>query len=456
MYKITQRVVVSMCFAVLCAGNHPVFSMDGDGSGTGTVTEKLNVKGCGSDRWVDEITGFSMSYDGTWSLITSRSDFTGTYTDIKPDRSFSLTFSPSSYDKLISGLEAASDELCGLAPDTSSLKDIVVKSFVAKTNNKWTSVSLKLAISATRHDAAASNKTSYAMKAKIGFIPTGCSGEVIGTLWDSDALVYCGNSDPAVITADNALELVSDVIGSGDTGPVLSTARVDGVQNVTVAGPRREGVGAFARHLARRLFNPSLYSNANTDTSSIKADPADLAPVHAASISINETESCDSGTLTLKGKLSNEGIGVLNLVFNECLLDGDVFNGNAQLSINSFDLGYLTYTDAVMEFELLSASGVSGDVALSGTMRDQLDMASSTEILTLDLVIHDGPANKAFKTEGLVITTVYDDWMCPFYVRRSAGGFTIPCMVMWTPLPCSPWPFRLYSSHFRTRAAACC
>jgi K319L-like, PKD domain len=422
MKTISRRLVMLVWIAAFGMGSSAAFPMDGDESGTGVLTEKLKVKGCGSKNWPGEISGFSMRYDGTWSLTTSRSEFTGTYTDIKPDKSFNLTFSASSYASLISGLEAASDDLCGLAPDTSSLTDVVVKKFTAKLNKKWTTVSIKLALDATRQDSATSGKTSYALKAKTGFVPTGCSGEAIGALGGSDALVYCGNTGPAVITADNALELVSDVIGSGDTGPVLSTASVSGTRNDSTAGVPAQGMGKFAQRLARQLFNSALYSDANTDTSPVITSQAESPSVQAASISINETDACDSGTLTLKGKLSNEGIGVLNLVFNECLLDGDIFDGGGQLTISAFDPGYLTFTDAVMEFERLSSSGVSGDAVLSGTMRDQLDMASGTETLTLDLVIENATSSRVFKTEGLVIATVYDDWMYPSSYSETISG----------------------------------
>jgi chitinase len=419
---ISRRLVMLVCFAVFSMGSVAAFSMDGDGSGTGILTEKLKVKGCGSGKWPGEITGFSMRYDGTWSLTTSRHAFTGTYTDIKPDKSFNLIFSPSSYASLISGLEVASDDLCGLAPETSSLTEIVVKKFTANLNKKWTTVSIKLALAATRQDEVSSSKISYALKSKIDFVPTGCSGEAIGTLRGSDALVYCGNTEPAVITADNALELLTGVFGGGNTAPVLSTASVNDTQNVPSAGVLAQGVGPFAQRLARQLFNPSLYSDAKTDTSAIIPDKVNSPTVQAASISINETEPCDNGTLTLKGKLSNEGIGVLSILFNECLLDGDVFNGSAQLTIKAFDLGYLTFTDAVMEFELLSSSGVSGDSVLSGTVRDQLDMASNTETLTLDVVIKDGMANRVYKTENLVIASVYDNWMYPSTYSETING----------------------------------
>jgi hypothetical protein len=412
-YTVTKRLMVLVCCAVFSLGPGVGFSMDGSTSETGTLTEKLKVKGCGSERWRGEFTGFSMSYDGTWSLTVSDSEYTGTYTDIKPDKSFDLAFSPESFSELISGLEAASDDLCGLAPDSSSLTDIVVKKFVAKLNKKWTAVSINLAIAATRQDAAASNKTSYAMKGKIGFVPTGCSGEAVGYLRGSDALVYCGIPDPAVITADNALELVSNVIGSGNIGPVLNAASTDGTSQVSAAGVGTEGLGSFVPRLARQLFNPALYRDANTDTPSRTADADASLTVQPAAIKIKETESCDSGTMSLKGKLSNQGTGVLRVLFSDCLLDGDLFNGSAKLTISAFDLGYLTFTDAVMEFVMLSASGVSGDTILSGSMRYQLDMAADTEGLTLDLVIQDNTADRAYKAENLVITTVYDDWLYP-------------------------------------------
>ncbi|MGD2056617.1 MAG: hypothetical protein PVJ15_07405, partial [Gammaproteobacteria bacterium] len=417
-----HRLVMLFCVAVFSLGCGNAFSMDGIGTAPGTVKEKLKVKGCGSQRWEDEITGFSMSYDGTWSLTTAGGVFSGTYSDIKPDKKFSLTLSSSSYSDLIAAIEAGSDELCELAAGTSALTDITIKKFTAKLNKKRTAVSIKLAIAATRLDAATSNKTVYRLKGKIGFVPSGCSGETVGSLWGSDALVYCGNPDPAVISADNALELLADVIGSGSTGPVLSTASADGTRQSTATTIATTGLGRLARRLDRQLFDPDLYADARTDSESlaVKADAG--LPVQAAAIKFNETEPCDSGTLSLKGKLSNQGIGSLNLVFHDCLLEGDVFNGSAKLTINAFDLGYLTFTDAVLDFTMLSSSGVAGDILLSGSMRDQLDMAADTETLTLDLVIRDNTADRAYRAEGLVITSVYDDWQYPNYYNMAIEG----------------------------------
>lgn len=419
MTTIATRLLILACFMVFSGMSEVAFSMDGAGSG-GTVSEKFSVKGCGSERWLGTITRFSMRYDGTWALTTSRSEFTGTYVDVKPDRSFNLTFSPSSYANLISGLTSASDDLCRLAPGTSALADVAVKSFVA-TTKKGTSVTLKLALTATRQGETSSNRLSYALKGTAGFAPSGCSGAAIGSLKGSDALVYCGNSEPAVITADNALELLSDVMGSGDATPVLSTASVESAQNDAAAGSLVQGVGTFAQRLARELFSSSLYSAAPAGHS-LQSVPALSPQVQAASISINETDPCDSGTVTLRGKLSNVGIGALSVTFNACLIDGDVFNGPARFTINAFDMNYFTVTDALIEFELLSVSGDSGEIAMSGAIHDQLNIASNTETLTLDMVVSNTTANRVFKTENLVFATAYDSLMYPSSYSVSMSG----------------------------------
>jgi hypothetical protein len=262
------------------------------------------------------------------------------------------------------------------------------------------------------------------LKGKIDFVPSGCSGETVGSLRCSDALVYCGNADPAVISADNALELLSAVIGSGSTGPVLSTASATGARQTTPNTVASAGLGSLAQRLAGQLFKPGLYADANPASPSLATQADAGLPVQAASISINESEPCDNndGILSLKGKLSNQGIGSLNLVFHDCLLEGGVFNGSAKLTISAFDLGYLTFTDAVLDFTMLSSSGVSGDILLSGTMRDQLDMAADTETLTLDLVILDNAADRAYRAEGVVVTTVYDNWQNPHSYNETING----------------------------------
>ena len=414
-HSIARKLGVLFCVAVFSLGPSAACAMDGSGTAPGTLKEKLTIKGCSAQRWSGEITGFTMNYDGSWSLGTTGGAFTGTYSDIKPDKKFSMTLSPGSYDNLIAALEAGSDDLCGLAPETSVLTDITVRNFTAqlkkKKKTKRKAISFNLAIDATRQDAAASNTTTYTLKGKIGFVPSGCSGENVGSLPGSDALVYCGIPDPAVITTDNALELLADVIGSADTGPVLNSASTTGgaPQRAVAAG----NPGAFAQRVARRLFNPTLYADADTDGPSLTAHTDSSLVVAAASIKINETESCDSGTMSLKGKLSKRGTGVLRMVFHDCLLDGDQFNGAAKLTIRAFDRSYLTFTDAVLDFTMLSTSGDSGDGILSGSMRYQLDMAANSETLTLNLVIQDYTADRAYQTEGLVITSVYDNWMYP-------------------------------------------
>jgi hypothetical protein len=55
-------------------------------------------------------------------------------------------------------------------------------------------------------------------------------------------------------------------------------------------------------------------------------------------------------------------------------------------------------------------------------MRYQLDMPDDTETLTLDLVIRDNTTDRAYWAEGLLITTVYDDWQFPNSYNMTING----------------------------------
>jgi len=194
------RVLAIACILVCAIGTGTAFSFDG--GGTGTLKGEFKVKSCGSEKNSDVISLFHIGSRGDWSMETSSGSYTGTYNEIRPGKKFSLALDPASYDDLISRLETEADRLCGLPPGSHSINSADIKKFHAKLNKKQTTVKLKLKLSGTHTEGAATGKVSYKFKGKTDFHTSGCRSTKIKALSIMNAVA---TSD---LNADGAMDIV--------------------------------------------------------------------------------------------------------------------------------------------------------------------------------------------------------------------------------------------------------
>ena len=175
MFKRWTAVSIFLCAVGMGA------TMAFEGSGSGDLTEKLKVKGCGSYKDSDTVALFMAS--GSWSLESATETLSGTYDTLKPGKKYQFFLDEASELALASFLEAESNKLCDLAPGSSTISNVVIGKFGAKLNKKQTRAKLKLNVSANRSGGLESGKISYKSTAITNFKAFGCGGGTSGNKW---------------------------------------------------------------------------------------------------------------------------------------------------------------------------------------------------------------------------------------------------------------------------------
>jgi len=244
-----------------------------------------------------------------------------------------------------------------------------------------------------------------AFTASLFFAASGCGGGGGG----SSTLSYTGNTDPAVITRNNAAPLVASVFLGSSTSETLT------VQDISEVGSA-EGVpvGTSLPRLTRYL----------TDTLLQIMRPDTSAPISIASMPIDESVPCDSGSMRLHGTLNDDGIGTVEFDFNRCRYGDATMDGAGTMRIDSWDMNRSPpeIIDSTMTFSLLTFSAPGSDFSMSGSMRMQSTFATNTETSTLNTVIKDNGSGALWKMQNFVITTVYDNIFAPSNYRESWSG----------------------------------
>ena len=246
-------------------------------------------------------------------------------------------------------------------------------------------------------------KALYTTLTGLFLAASGCGGGGGG----SSTLSFTGNTDPAVITQNNAAPLVASVfLGSSASGTIT-------VQGISAVGSS-EGVpvGTNLPRVTRYLAGAVLQI--------MGSDKG--APISIASIPIDETEPCGSGSMRLHGTLNDDFTGTVAFDFDRCR-DGDVaIDGAGTLRIDSFDMNRSAIIDGTMTFSLLTFSAPGSDFSMSGSMRLQSTFATDTETLTSNLVIKDNDSSAMWETQNFVIRTRYDSIFMPSNYSESWSG----------------------------------
>jgi uncharacterized repeat protein (TIGR01451 family) len=230
----------------------------------------------------------------------------------------------------------------------------------------------------------------------------GGGGSAGGIVWD-------GNSDPAVVTAANASKLTADVIGSEDTASTILGASIASSDT--------------ARDLRSGVVDLGLRLNRSMREAAVRAEKANSARRTAqAAIPIDQTDSCDSGSMRTSGTLSDNGTGTLAVAFNDCRIGADTVSGSATLRVDAFDLGLLAPTDFTISFTRLTLRGPGVSMDASGSLRSQTSFMTNSETVTENIVSLDNNTNKKSKTENLVFMNAYDNIFSPASFTATVSG----------------------------------
>jgi hypothetical protein len=189
-------------FTVLCLFACALFSGTAgalDGTGSGTLQEKITIRGCETGLESRAVTDFSIGTLDAWSLSTTEAGWAGDYTlklfkkkkRKKQGYVFNLVFDDPSYNALIEQVGEASNQLCDLAPDTLAITESRVNKFIARLSLDRTTVTLKLELAAKASDGAVTYSPKYSLLAEIAFTPTGggIGGKISGKVLAPDGQI---------------------------------------------------------------------------------------------------------------------------------------------------------------------------------------------------------------------------------------------------------------------------
>ncbi len=224
-------------FTVLCLFACALFSGTAgalDGTGSGTLQEKITIRGCETGLESRAVTDFSIGTLGAWSLSTTEAGWAGDYTlklfkkkkRKKQGYVFNLVFDDPSYNALIEQVGEATNQLCGLAPDTLVITESRVNKFIARLSLDRTTVTLKLELAAKASDGAVTYSPKYSLLAEIAFTPTGggIGGKISGKVLAPDGQIA-------------ARELPGLLVSLGDFLLPSSSAAVSGLSKVPNGTP---------------------------------------------------------------------------------------------------------------------------------------------------------------------------------------------------------------------------
>lgn len=223
----------------------------------------------------------------------------------------------------------------------------------------------------------------FAVLLGLGLCVLGCGGGGGGD--SGGGLLYVGKTDPALLTRDNAKDFASLAFGGTDTGGILFRGDAGG-------GSKRRGWALWASlDLAGALGEATAAPEA--------------AGRRAGRIPVDETIPCDSGFMSLKGNLDDDGTGTVAIAYEECRTGDETVDGTGSFEIDALDLGTFTITDATIRFDLLTFTAPGVSESASGSMRLQTDQFDGSETLTLDMVTKDNLTSAMARFENLVFDT---------------------------------------------------
>lgn len=227
-------------------------------------------------------------------------------------------------------------------------------------------------------------------------------------------LVYSGVTTAATLSGTSAGTVASNVIGAGDA--VSATGLVTGVSMQSQVGgavdPQPTGISGLSRRLggAVRDAMPRL-----PDSDAL------------AGAAIDSTTPCSGGGSTrMFGNTSDSnGTGTVTLHYNACRIGMDTINGPATLRIDARSGGASgLITDATLTFVRVAFTGPGVNTELTGTLRAQVAVASSsaTETLTQNMVLQNNLTGRMLQTQNLRVVNVYDDIETPSFMTQSISG----------------------------------
>jgi hypothetical protein len=206
------------------------------------------------------------------------------------------------------------------------------------------------------------------------------------------ALVYSGNSSPAIVSTTNASQITAGILGSQNAATVIGGLSTDG-------GNATPGRGSGLVDLSLRLGREARNAAARAQRASSAPRPA------GGVIPIDDTEPCSGGgSVRVFGQLNDNATGSVNISFMNCTEDGQTLNGPGTMVISIFDFGIPAPTLFTISFTRLTVRGAAVSVDATGSVQVQL-VLPSTALVTANLIQLDNNTGRMSKTVDLFVST---------------------------------------------------
>lgn len=248
------------------------------------------------------------------------------------------------------------------------------------------------------------------------FILSGCGGGGSDGPSGSDSVQYTGNTNPAVITEDNANDITKETF--------------TGSEAATSANPTFAATSSQSRTSA--FVTSKLLGHVDSLTNDLKANAALPNGTTSATISVDYSDTCPvDGTVRFNGTFDDVTmLGNWTLSFVDCS-DGDVIvNGSASLTANAYNADIDEYTDVELSFDNLHFVGVDPadriDWQIGASLHAEKiytgDLNPYTEIATINMTLSENIGGASYKYENYVVEVEYDQYLVPSEALVDVNG----------------------------------
>lgn len=193
-------------------------------------------------------------------------------------------------------------------------------------------------------------------------------------------LSYTGATRRAQFSAGNAKLVLDDTLGSNQgANEVIATSNS----------------AAAAQNATLSLLNSVSHSSRMT----IQSAAVRRAPTARP---IDETHSCDTGTVHLKGTVEADGTGSVTLTFAGCRVMGLTLTGSMAVAVTVVDPVSAQETDVTLAISKIIVTGPTIDAAIGGNIRIQTNPSSAVEKTTYNVIQQDNRTSHQVNLVNLV------------------------------------------------------
>ena len=226
------------------------------------------------------------------------------------------------------------------------------------------------------------NRIRFIFFSVILFVLSCSTGDEEGITYH-EAVPYSGSTSPAVISTRNAKQIALNIIGERDDNTSSASLYAQETHHV--------------RHAP--IKNPLQRLSSHSDMSQVTVSEV-----------VDQTQPCsEGGTVTYSGQVDSNGLGTLDVSYDQCVEDGEKTSGTLKYNILSFDKRYYIETDVKMYNIDLKIQYQDESVDLGGRQHRRIDLASRSEAITENLTYRYNSTGILTKSQNLTRVTTYEN-----------------------------------------------